>query len=355
MTLCRPAALWGLISILFPASMAYAQDVALTPPDLECSLSGARSRAARLAPALRQGFGVQYWGEGYDAATLATQPHGLLILETTTIGAPFSETGREVLFSPPEIAAIRRDGTRPALGYLNVSEIETYRDYWVDQIGTTPPDPLPDWYGPTAEAGDHLAAFWTEGWRQILLERVDRLMQAGVDGLFLDDVLHYYSHALDDTLRWPKGPRPDAPAGAPALANKMMDLVREIAGRARLWNCDALIMVNNGVFIGRDAAGAIPGPEGRAGFGAYLEAIDAVMVENLSAPTTHAHTLEALQQDYLAHGVAVLSLDVESQFPDQPPRDLRRAVTDTARRSGAYPYIAADAVFNRLSPPIRLP
>ncbi|CAM3403449.1 endo alpha-1,4 polygalactosaminidase [Paracoccus nototheniae] len=382
MSLFRPAALSGVFAALVPTGMIHAQQPQVSepptetvptavptavpatvpaavappqPPELDCSLAGARSRAARLMPALQQGYGVQYWGEGYDATTLAAQPHGLLIVEVTKTGAPYTETGQELFFTPEEITAIRHDGSRPTLGYLNVSEIETYRDYWIDQIGTTAPGTLPEWYGPTAGHGDHLAAYWTQGWRDILLNRVDRLMQTGVDGLFLDDVLHYYSHALDETLIWPEGQRPDGPTGAPALAQGMMALVRTVADRARLWNCDAFIVVNNGVFIGRDAAGATPGPAERAGFGAYLDAIDAVMVENVSAPTTHIHTIEALQQDFRDHGVAVLSLDVETQFPEQTTDDLRAKITDKARQAGFYPYVSADAVFNRLTPPILLP
>lgn len=319
-------------------------------------MSSARSRAARLVRSLQDGYGVQYWGTTFDAATLSDQPHGLLILEVTKIGAPYSDTGREVFFTPEEIATINRNGARPVLGYLNVSEVETYRDYWIDQIGgidAPVPEVVPDWYGPTTVHGEHLSSYWEDSWHAILLERTDRLMQTGIDGLFLDDVLHYYSHALDKTLQWPQGKRPDGPADAPGTAYEMMRLVELIADRARQWKCNAYVVVNNGVFIGRDAAGS-SADKGKAAFSSYLEAIDAIMVENVSAPTTHAHTTEALQQDFRSEGVAVLSLDVATQFPDQDPQTLRDMISEKSAEAGFYPYVVQESVFNQLYPPIRM-
>ncbi|MFC3630823.1 hypothetical protein ACFOM8_15365 [Paracoccus angustae] len=320
-------------------------------------MSNARSRAARLAASLQDGFAVQYWGTTYDADTLSRQPHGLLILEITRIGAPYSDTGREVFFTPEEIAKINKNGARPVLGYLNVTEIEHYRDYWIDQMGgidVPPPAVLPDWYGPTTVHKEHLSTYWTDAWHKILLERTDRLMQTGIDGLFLDDVLHYYSHAMDKTLAWPEGKTPDGPADAPGMAREMMRLVGLIADRARQWNCDAYVVVNNGVFIGRDAMGG-GDPQGKAAFSDYLEAIDAIMVENVSAPTTHVHTTEALQEDFRRNGVSVLSLDIATQFPDHKPEALRDLIAEKATQAGFYPYVAADNVFNQVYPPIRSP
>ncbi|MTE01490.1 hypothetical protein GIY56_14470 [Paracoccus sp. YIM 132242] len=355
-SLLWPAALSGLIAAGLPGGMVRAQDAALHPPPRqECLMSGPRARAARLAETLQDGFAVQYWGTTYDADTLSRQPHGLLILEVTRIGAPYSDTGREVLFTPEEMARINRGGARPALGYLNVTEIEHYRDYWIDRMGgidAPPPAVLPDWYGPATVHKEHLSAFWTDAWHAILLERVDRLMQTGIDGLFLDDVLHYYSHAMDKTLVWPPGKRPDGPKDAPGMAREMMRLVGLVADRARQWKCDAFVVVNNGVFIGRDAAGDAD-PRGRAAFSDYLDRIDAIMVENVSAPSTHVHTTEALQEDYRSQGVAVLSLDIATQFPPQQPEALRALIAQKAAEAGFYPYVTADNVFNQVYPAMR--
>lgn len=109
------------------------------PPAQNAALPVPRIRGEMLQSALQQGFGVQYWGDGYAAETLARQPHGLLIIETARIGPAHNDTGRELLFTPQEIAMISHDGARPVLGYLNLSEIEHYRDYWADHADTSPP------------------------------------------------------------------------------------------------------------------------------------------------------------------------------------------------------------------------
>lgn len=338
---------------------AAAKDAALPTGPLaqDCSMSTPRSRAARLLPALQRGFGVQYWGATYDARTLAAQPHGVLVIEATRVGALYSDTGREVLFTPEEIAAINRGGSRPVLGYLNVSEVEDYRDYWIDHVAASAQQgtgSLPQWYGPQAREGDHLAAYWTPAWRDIVLARVDRLMAAGVDGLFLDDVLHYYSHALDETLRWPGGERQKGPSDAPGFAVEMMRLVEAIAARARAWNCDALIIVNNGVFIGRDAAETAAATNGRTVFSRYLDAIDAILVENASVPTAHPHTMQALKEDFQSRGVPVLTLDIATQFPGSDFAELRGTIAGMAHRTGFFPYVSQDNAYNQLYPPITL-
>ncbi|SCY12054.1 extracellular protein [Paracoccus tibetensis] len=349
------AALSGLAGPLLTGAPAHAEPAAaLAPPasagDRDCVMSNPRSRAARLSQALARGYGVQYWGPSYDAEALSRQPHGLLIIETTRVGAPDSATGVEERFTSAEIAQINRNGSRPVLGYLNVGEVETYRDYWAHR-----PSETPDWYGPVAGAGDHLSAFWSPDWHAIMLDRVDRMMQTGIDGLFLDDVLHYYNHAMDPGLSWPAGHRPEGPADAPGMAREMMHLVGLIAVRARQWNCNAFIVVNNGAFIGRDAAGDGADPAARRAFAAYLRAIDAILIENVSAPGTHAHTIEALQQDFRDQGVAVMSLDFATTFPATTPEALGRFIVESALDRGFHPALAEDDSFNRVSAPISLP
>ncbi len=147
----------------------------LEPSRMPCGPSANRQRFMRLTRALADGFGVQYWGEGYTAEGLAEQPHGLLIIEVAKVGALHSETGREVFFTPDEIAMISHGGERPVLGYLNVSEIENYRDYWIDFMRRSVPDEnvaLPQWYGPHAGHGNYLAAYWVPAWRDVILARV---------------------------------------------------------------------------------------------------------------------------------------------------------------------------------------
>ncbi|TNC74974.1 endo alpha-1,4 polygalactosaminidase [Rubellimicrobium roseum] len=328
------------------------------PTERACRASADRSRALRLRRALEAGFGVQYWGERYTAQGLADQPHGLLIMEGTKVGAPYSDTGREVFFTPEEIAMITHDGERPALGYLNVGEIEDHRDYWVemstrrDQAEAFVP---PEWLGPRTAHGDHLSAYWTPAWRHVMLARVDRLMALGVDGLFLDDVLHYYTHATDKGLSWPEPGRPEGPQDAPGLALAMMELVLAIAERVRTWDCNALVIVNNGVFIGRDA-GEPPGHDGsRPAFAAYLDAIDGLLVENALSSADHPDTRAALKEDFLDSGLPILTVDAVALTGGHDTAAQQQRVAEEARRSGFVPYVVEDTGFNRLWAPTTRP
>lgn len=291
-----------------------------------CSKHG-EDRAVRLAAALKSGYGVQYWGPSFQAQPLARAPHGLLIIEATKVGAPDTADGLEVTFSREEMNHIRRQGERPVLAYLNLTEVEPWRDYWPKNQKTPP------WLGPETPSGDKLAAFWRPEWQAILRKRVARLMNTGADGVFLDDALNYFvAGGLDSKM-------PDAPATIPATAELMLSLVQDMAAEARKERCDALIVVNNAVFVGRDA-----GPEHLGAFNRYRAAIDGILIEDgfggADTPALHA----ALQEDYLAMGLPVLSLDFASGVQTEH-------ITSQARAKGYVPYIVPDGSFSALTHP----
>lgn len=321
-----------------------------TPSSVACSSSADRMRAMSLGRALDAGFGVQYWGDQYTAEGLAEQPHGLLIIEVARLGAQYSANGREEFFTPQDIARISRDATRPVLGYLNVSEIEDYRDYWVDVEGVDAD--MPPWFGPLGQHGDRLSAYWLDSWRDVLLDRVDRLMATGVDGLLLDDVLHYYTHATGAHTPWPEDKRPNGPKDASGLAKAMMALVVEVSDRVREWNCDAFVVVNNGAFIGRDAGG----DEGTGGslpeFETYRAAIDGILVENALSSAAHPSTRVALTEDFQSHGLQVLTVDAVDGPGASDIGSARKSVAEDAFLAGFYPYVVDDGWFNRLWEPI---
>lgn len=321
-----------------------------------CPAQASRVRGMRLQRALSHGFGVQYWGEDYSADGLAAQPHGLLIIEITKVGAPYSDSEREILFDADEIALISKGGTRPVIGYLNVGEIESYRDYWIDILNNgdgNRPAVLPPWYGPTHGNGDHLAAFWVPEWKDLMLAHVDRLMATGVDGLFLDDVLQYYSYVADPSLVWPDQGTQAGMGHASYLARAMMDLVVAIGDRMRTWNCDAYLIVNNAIFIGRDAAGAPDQDSGRPKFDAYLASIDAIMIENMLGSAEQVNARQAVTEDFLESGLQVLALDVLSRHSLKDVDALRLQLNRESTAAGFVPYFADDDGFSRLWAPVR--
>jgi len=299
-----------------------------------CQPDDKTTRSMRLGAALERGYGVQYWGAGYGADALARQPHGLLILEAAQVGAPDSADGREVFLNFPALRRQQTNPERPLLAYLNLAELEPWRDYWAD--GAAPP-----WAGGRTAQNEWLARYWTQSWRAVLFSRIDRLMAAGADGLFLDDALHYYTYGTGAVSE----PAPDDPTGPAAHAAAMMQLILDVIDRMRLYRCDGLVVVNNAVFIGRDA-----GPEEAARFDRYRSAMDAVLIEDAFGAADHPHLHLALAEDYLAAGLQVLSLD----FADPATGGAALSVAGIAalaRQHGYVPYIAPGLAFDRLAPP----
>ncbi|MFV0475209.1 MAG: endo alpha-1,4 polygalactosaminidase [Pikeienuella sp.] len=313
-------------------------------------------RKATIAEAISRGVGIQYWGPDYHAAALARARHGLLMIEAARIGAPYSDNGREIYFSADEVREIRDDGRQVILGYINVSEIETYRDYWSDAVraalGGVGDKGAFAWYGPKSRHGELLAKYWTPEWEEVLAARVDRIMAQGYDGVLLDDVLHYYTFAGDGLLQ-PGSLKPDAatPEDAPAFARAMMRLVTRVADRVRAHDCDALVVVNNGAYIGRDAG---PEPQGAevAAFDAYRAGIDGILMESLFSPHSNPEVLTVMREDYQSRGVSVLTIDFASFFPDESPDQVRSEVAARAREHGFAAYVADNDSFDRLYEPI---
>lgn len=292
-------------------------------------------RAERMALALSGGYGVQYWGQDYNAQGLARQPHGLLILEAAQTGALDSTDGREVFLHFAQIRDLQQDRARPLLAYLNLAELEPWRDYWRGASAQ------PDWAGGRTAQDEWLARYWAESWRAVLFARADRLMAAGADGLFLDDALHYYTYGTGGALADGLG----APQGVPAHARAMMALVLDVIGRIRQNNCAALVVVNNAVFIGRDA-----GPDGAAAFQQYRAALDGVLIEDALGAADHPDLHLALAEDYQSVGLPVMSLDFVPS-PTDAASLQRDQLAALAREKHYFPYIAPGPAFDRLAPP----
>jgi uncharacterized protein (TIGR01370 family) len=313
------------------------------------------------------GFGIQYWGENYTAEQLAAAPHHALIIEASVQGADVGLDLRERLFSAEEVFVIRHGGKRPVFAYLNVGELAPYRSYWVHAFGAAGPPvedltlgerEVPAWYGGVSEEGEHLAAFWTTEWLEVLRHQIDAFLERGYDGVFLDDVLHYYTWGNHVRLRFLEdGDRRKIPGNISEFARDMMALVLQVGMYARhdapLARSDFALIVNGGAYIGWDAASETAAPEVRAPlFDRYVDALDAIAMESALGASPDCATVKALQQNYAAMGVTVLSIDFHSRHPLVPIDEFRAHIACLASTFGFMPYVASDELFNRLDPPI---
>lgn len=139
-------------------------------------------------------------------------------------------------------------GKRVVIAYLAIGEAETYRSYWKSCCASG----KPDWVTSRTQgwAGNYIVHFWHPEWKSIVRNRVQEVMRAGFDGIYIDRV---------DTWENVKAP------GSSKAA--MIELVREVSGWARGVNANAAIMVQNG--------------EELLDNGSYLGAIDAIAKEDL--------------------------------------------------------------------------
>lgn len=140
-------------------------------------------------------------------------------------------------------------GRRAALAYLSIGEAETWRPYWKSCCSN---GKHPAWLTGSTQgwSGNYVVRYWDPAWRNIVLARVQQIMKAGFDGLYLDRV---------DTWEHFKG---DGKARA-----EMIRLVRDAAAAARAIKPDAAILVQNGEELLSD--------------GGYLAAIDGIAKESL--------------------------------------------------------------------------
>lgn len=85
------------------------------------------------------------------------------------------------------------EGEKLVLSYLAIGEIEDYRYFWQDDwaVGSPPwiGSPNPNW------PGDYYVRYWEPEWKKILMgspeSRVDRIVEAGFDGVYLDNIDSY--------------------------------------------------------------------------------------------------------------------------------------------------------------------
>jgi cysteinyl-tRNA synthetase, unknown class len=219
---------------------------------------------AREGPSLST---VKAWGYQLQRVDVPRLPPSLDLMVVD-----YSRTGTEGrAWTPAEVEAIRRrpDGSRRiVLAYMSVGEAENYRFYWWSHWAAKPPNWMaaenPNW------PGNFPVRFWHQGWvRNIVdanpstLERLvetrltwrkpylDRVLEAGFDGVYLDRV--------DVYEMWLKE-RPEAQAD-------MVAFVREISRYAKARKPGFLIVPQNG--------------EELLKLKPYREVIDAVAKEDL--------------------------------------------------------------------------
>jgi cysteinyl-tRNA synthetase len=174
--------------------------------------------------------------------------------------APIASTGFDVAVVDVDHASnqggITRLKTKPSgarrlvIGYLAIGEAETFRPYYKSCCTS---GSKPSWLTTKTQgwAGNYVTRYWESGWKSIVMSRVDKMIAAGFDGVYLDRIDSW------ETMR----------AENANARGAMIQLVKDISAHARAKKGNFVIMVQNAEEMLTDNG--------------YVAAIDALAKESL--------------------------------------------------------------------------
>jgi cysteinyl-tRNA synthetase len=212
----------ALAAVLFASGPAAAQ-VADAPP-----------------PPLRSAKSWGYQLQNVDPAPLAPAPYDLFVLDYSRDGS------QDGALTPDDLRKLKTkpDGSRRiVLSYFSIGEAERYRYYWRWYWGWFFGLIGPEWLGPQNRewGGNYGVRYWNEDWQKIIFRGddsyLDRIMNAGFDGVYLDKVDEF-----EDMRREKPGAR-----------ELMISLVKAIGEKARARKPGFFIVPQNGEGLLSDA------------------------------------------------------------------------------------------------------
>ena len=124
-----------------------------------------------------------YWLDGPKLARIRDSAFELAVIDASRDGST------QGAFSAAQIAELRGGGggcARRVVAYLNIGQAETFRSYWQRGWQVGAPSWLaaadPDW------PEDVFVRYWAPEWQAIVQGALDRVVDAGFDGVYLDRV-----------------------------------------------------------------------------------------------------------------------------------------------------------------------
>jgi cysteinyl-tRNA synthetase len=122
-------------------------------------------------------------------------------------------------YTAADVARMQGANHKLVVSYLSIGEAEDYRSYWKPAWDSAKPAFLgpenPEW------AGNYEVKYWKAGWQKIVFDMVDKIVDAGFNGLYLD-IVDAYQYWQD------RAPRSDASF----YKDAMVDFVAAIRAHA---------------------------------------------------------------------------------------------------------------------------
>jgi cysteinyl-tRNA synthetase len=253
-------------------------------------------------------------GNRLDLGALQKSPFDLLVIDYADGDRPLLARDVDRVRQRPNDA-----GRRILLAYMSIGEAEDYRFYWKAPWKSRPPAFLarsnPDW------KGNYKVRYWDPAWQSILTDYLDRIIDAGFDGVYLDiiDAFEFFGPGGEMFER-------------KTAAEDMRALVVKLAGYARekRQKQDFFIVPQNGANIldGLSDQDAKP----------YLDAVDAIGVEDTffsdDELKVHGGVIKRLERFQKA-GKPVFAVDYVKNL------ESARKFVRLAKKHGFIPYVGA--------------
>lgn len=186
-------------------------------------------------------------------------PFDMVIIDTSMF-----PNGKEIRLTREQVESMKKKpdgGRRVVIAYFSAGEAEDFRYYWKPEWKNKKPGWVyradKDW------KGDYIVKYWDKDWQRIIYgssdSLIDRILDAGFDGVSIDRVDAYYYFGDTEERRV-----------------QMIDLVKRISSYMRAKNPNVLILAQNAeeLLDKKD----------------YIEAIDATVKEDLVFGITHRET-----------------------------------------------------------------
>ncbi len=291
-------------------------------------------------------FGLLYQGTQYTAAELAKMTHDLLIINPGK-SSNTNVVKSEVLWTAAELASIKNTGEAKVLiGYLNTSKINTFsgswNTSWVDANGNPKSDA--SWLGTKDPnfTNTYLVDYKSAEWKTVLYARMDKMIKDGFNGIFLDDVLEYYTRNANDKSK--------IYAAAEAMRDLVVDLRAHADQTLKTLNKDPdkfLFIVNGAPYLISDGNKEGLDPLTQADLN-YFKAIDAFVGENYFSRNLD-YAWEKAQAEFGFRGITLLSLDTD-QVTDQQRIDIMKL----AISEGFLPFATENSSYDTLNNPFAI-
>lgn len=187
---------------------------------------------------------------------IIASPFDLVIIDSSMF-----PNGKEIRLTREQVESMKKkpDGSRRlVICYFSAGEAEDFRYYWKPEWNKSRPGWVhkadKDW------KGDFIVKYWEPAWQKIIYgtpdSLIDRIMDAGFDGVSIDRVDAYYYFGDTDDRR-----------------KQMIDLVKRISAYMRGKNPNVIVLAQN-------AEELLDKPD-------YVEAIDATVKEDLIFGISH--------------------------------------------------------------------